>query len=149
VTRRSDRLLRVQRLRETEEQAERRRMGQAQRQLDAAAARLEELRAWRKSYAEQRGQLRELSGSHWQDYQRFLDRLDEAIAAQQRIVADGQRQRDALRRRWLASRRRSESLERVVATCREAEAEERARAEQRISDDLPRPPAPFLVPEPD
>lgn len=146
MRKRSERMQRVLRLRETEEQAECRRMGDAQRRLDDAAARLAELRGWRASYAEQRGRLGRLPGSHWQDYQRFLDRLDEAIEIQAQAVADGQRQRDVLRRRWLDSRRRAESLERVVTRYRDEEAQARRQAEQRVADDLAQPPAPFAVP---
>lgn len=143
---RSERLHRVFRLSETEEKAEGRRMGEAQRRLDAAVAQLDELIAWRKSYAERRDQPQQLTSSHWQDYQRFLDRLDEAIEVQSGIVADGRRQCDAQRRRWLVTRQRSDSLERVVAHCRDDERRERERNLQNLSDDLPRPPDPFQPP---
>ncbi|HLT90956.1 MAG TPA: flagellar export protein FliJ [Woeseiaceae bacterium] len=146
MTPRSARLRRVLRLRETEEKAQCRRMGEAQRRLDDAAARLEELREWRRRYAEGRDLPRQVPSSHLQDYQRFLERLDEAIRAQARLVEDGRRQRDSQRQRWLATRRRSESLERVVAGYADAESRERERAAQQAADDRPPAPPPFAEP---
>ena len=99
---RAERLQRVHRLSETEEQAECRKLGAAQRRLDEEIARLEQLKAYRQSYGDPRP--REIGSVQWQDYQHFLARLDEAIAVQARTVQDGRSRRDLHRRRWLASR---------------------------------------------
>lgn len=133
---RAERLQRVFRLSETEEQAECRNLGAAQRQLDEETARLEQLKAYRQSYGDPRP--REIGSVQWQDYQHFLARLDEAIAVQARTVQDGRRRRDLHRRRWLTKRRHANSLEQAVARVEDEEISTRERELQKATDDLPR-----------
>src|SRR5690606_17823264 len=116
----SRRLGRILHVRETEARAQCRRTGEAQRRLEDAAARLAELEDWRRHYAAARRQPRDIATAHWHDYQRFLERIDEAIAAQARLVGERRRELEEERQRWLATRQRAESLERVV-TRRSAE----------------------------
>ncbi len=143
---RAERLQRVFRLSETEEQAECRNLGAAQRRLDEETAKLEELKAYRRSYGDPRNRPPTIGSLQWQDYQRFLDRLDEAIAVQARVVQDGCSRRNLHRRRWLAKRRQAESLERVVTRVRDEEAAAQERELQKLSDDLPRAESLFFAP---
>lgn len=138
MKKRSDRMHKVCRLTEFEEMAECRAMGRAQQRLDQDIERLEELKAYRESYCKERQQPRQVSSMQWQDYQNFLSRLDRAVALQTQVVMDGKRNRDAHRRRWMAKRRKLESIERVVVKFRDEETAERERDLQKAMDDMAR-----------
>jgi flagellar FliJ protein len=125
----------VSRLTESEEAAECRAMGQAQQHLEKEVARLEELKAYRESYRAERQAPRRIGSLQWQDYQSFLQRLDQAIALQTRAVMDGKQARDLHRRRWLAKRRKLESLERIVLKFCDEETAERERVLQKATDE--------------
>ncbi len=121
--------------------AEERRLGQitgrSRKHLEEQLDRLGELNAFRHDYAEKSQARSALNSAHWQDYQRFLHRLDNALKAQQQIVQESERTLETHRQRWIAARQRLESLERVLEKC---EAEQRmyeARLEQKRMDELP------------
>lgn len=146
MKKRSERMQKVYVLSETEEQEECRAMGKVQRHLDRDIEQLEELKAYRESYGSRPKLERQFSSLQWKDYQNFLQRLDQAIAAQTQVVMNGRQNRDAHRRRWMAKRRKAESLERVVERYRNEETTERERNLQKATDDLARNGA--LFPDP-
>ena len=142
MKRRSDRLERVRTLAATEERDYCRAMGDAQRSLDAHEARLEELLSYRREYAARRGHGagRTVSSAQYADYCNFLQRLDDAVHAQNEVVRSNRQNRDAHRERWIQKRRKSESLQRVVERARDDETRADARKQPH---DLPRPADPF------
>ena len=91
--------------------------GRSRRRLDEQLARLGELNA----------------------YQNFLRRLDGAVRAQQQIVSDCEQNLETHRQRWLAKRRRLESLERVLEKYQQQDRAFEDRLEQKALDDLPAP----------
>ena len=112
-------------------------MGESQRKLDDELARLEELKAYWQMYAS-KGKLKEgLNARQWQDYHKFLDRLDQAVAAQQQVVRDGKSQREAHRKRWMMKRQRLESLSRTVDRFKTAEFEEVERQLRKLQESQP------------
>jgi flagellar protein FliJ len=139
MKKRSTRMQRVQDIAENEERGYSRALGKAQRQLDEQQKRLEELRQYRSEYAarQPKGQRGGISSVQWADYQNFLRRLDDAVHAQAELVADGKRNRDAHRQRWMKKRQKTESLQRVVDRFRGDELRADERTEQKIQDDLP------------
>lgn len=145
MKKRSDRIQRVQDIAENEERGYSRALGEAQRQLDEQQKRLQELRQYRSEYASRqpRGKGGAISSVQWADYQNFLRRLDDAVHAQAQLVADGKRNRDAHRQRWMKKRQKTESLQRVVDRYRSDELRADERAEQKIQDDLPLQPNQF------
>ena len=147
MQRRSDRMRRVHTLAETEERDHCRAMGEAQQALDAHVARLEELKTYRREYAARRapGSGAAISSVQYADYCNFLKRLDDAVHAQSEVVMSNRERRDLHRERWMAKRRKSESLKRVVDRACDAEHRERARSQQKQLDDLPRPDDPFAA----
>lgn len=146
MERKSHRLGRVRQLAESEEREHCRSMGEAQRALDAHERRLEELETYRREYAARSAAAREgasLSSARYADYQNFLKRLDDAVRAQSEVVLTNRCNRDAHRDRWLAKRRRAESLGRVVDRHLADEARAREKRLQKSLDDLPPQPDPF------
>ncbi|MEQ8206728.1 MAG: flagellar export protein FliJ [Woeseia sp.] len=135
----ADRIQRVQHLAETEERNFCRAMGEAQRLFGDNEKRLQELQEYRREYANRRpnGGNGTISSVQWTDYQNFLQRLDEAVRAQQELVLNSKQNRDAHRKRWMLKRQKMESLQRVVDRYRTDAVREGERQEQKVQDDLP------------
>lgn len=134
---RPERMNIVRSVAEHEEQMECRAMSESQRKLDDELERLEELKAYRQSYTPS-GKLRKgLRGLEWQDYHRFLCRLDQALAAQEQVVCDGKSRRKVHEKRWTAKRQRLESLSRVIDRHKTTALVERERQLNRLQDSQP------------
>lgn len=137
MKKRSKRIGKVVDIAESEERQQCRAVGKSQRNLDDEVNRLEELKAYRQSYMQRPAPHNGISKIRWQDYQLFLRRLDQAVSAQEQLVKDGERNRDAHRRRWMVKKQRLDSLERVVERYRKADDAEIERELQRTMDELP------------
>lgn len=111
--------------------------GRSQRELNDQLNRLGELNAFRHNYARSGVGHDGVSAAHWQDYQSFLGRLDKAIRAQQQIVQDCEQTLASHRQRWLAKRRKLESLERVLDKYKAQENAYVEKLEQKMLDELP------------
>jgi flagellar FliJ protein len=109
---RSERIGAIADLEQHESDAAARILAEGQRVLRERESVLTELHRYRDDYVNM-GRLRSRSVSviAFQDYQRFVARLDEAIAQQSRLVADAQTECDARRNAWMAARSRALSLE--------------------------------------
>ncbi len=140
---RSERMKIVQSVAENEERLECRAMGESQRKLEDDLERLEELKAYRHSYSS-KGTLRKgVRALQWQDYHKFLNRLDQAVAAQEHVVREGKSQREAHRNRWMMKRQRLKSLSRIVDRYKNAEFHETERQLRKLQDSLPIRPGPY------
>ena len=133
---RSRRIGVIESMAEREEREERRLMAQSQQSLELALGRLEELRAYRQSYAAEERPKSGTTALQWQDYHRFMQRLEHAVSAQEQIVAEGQSQREAHQKRWMAKRQRLESLSRIVERFQKQEADDEQRRQQKQQDEL-------------
>ena len=111
--------------------------GRSRQRLDEQLARLGELNAYRHNYASKSPSGSTVSAAQWQDYQNFLQRLDGAVRAQQQIVNDCEQNLETHRQRWLAKRRRLESLERVLDKYEQQDRAYEDKLEQKALDDLP------------
>ncbi len=125
-------------------EAEERRYGQmtgkSQLQLNDQLERLGELNAHRQSYVSKAKDIADIHSAHWKDYQNFLYRLDDAVRSQQSIVTDCEQTLESHRRRWMAKRRRLESLNRVLDRYQREEQVLSERREQKALDDIPAQP---------
>lgn len=130
-------------LAETEERKVAVLAGKAQSHLAEQRNRLGELHAHRHTYAGRAQNVSSIPAAQWQDYQRFLSRLDEAVRSQRDIIKDCEKSVDTHRRRWLVKRQRLDSLQRVIDRFREEERVASDRREQRQLDELPAAPRQF------
>ena len=121
----------------TEERRECRQMGLAQKRLDHEISQLDKLHEFRCEYQHKNIPTGHVSSARWQNYQKFLQRLDQAVTAQKQQVLTGKQNRDAHRKRWMAKRQRLESLERIVERYRASEKADAERQLQKALDDLP------------
>ncbi len=140
---RSERMKIVHSVAEHEERQECRTMGEAQKSLQDEIDRLEELKACRQVYASKEELRKGVHTMQWQDYHRFLRRLDQAVAAQQQIVRDGKSLREAHRNRWMIKRQRQESLSRIVERFKKVEFDEIERQIRNNQDSQRILPSPY------
>ena len=138
MKRRSTKLEKFVALASTEERTLGEETGQSQRRLQKEKERLGELNAYRVDYAEKARSVGDMRAAQWKDYQRFLARLDDAVRTQEQRIRTCEQNVEAHRQRWLAKRRRLESLERVLDRYRSEERAADERRDQRSLDDLPR-----------
>jgi flagellar FliJ protein len=124
-------------LEQNESDAAARALGDSQRVLRERESVLAELRRYREEYAGA-GRLRggNVSVLAYQDYRRFISRLDEAIAQQSRLVCDALAECELRRCEWMAARSRAMSLEKAVERCERVEQRADERREQRKLDDV-------------
>ncbi len=134
---RSERMKVVRSIAEHEERQECRTMGESKKSLEDKLGRLEELNAYREAYAA-KGKLKQgLNALQWQDYHKFLNRLDQAVVSQELVVRDGKAQQEVHKKRWMKKRQRLESLSRIVDRYKSAEFDEMERQLKKIQDSQP------------
>lgn len=109
--------------------------GASQRRLNEQADRLGELSAYRHNYSRDVSNSRVTSAAQLKDYQSFLDRLDQAVSAQQQIIQECEQNLERHRRHWMSKKHRLESLERVRARYQKEEKLVADRQAQRVADD--------------
>ncbi len=127
----------LKRLAEWKERDAAARFGRQRRERDAALQRLEELRLYHREYLERYLSAGRDSGSvaRMRDYQSFIDKLEAAIAEQERIVAQLGEVCDLARHAWTAEYTNAQSMSHILQKKREEEAREQLRSEQRQQDD--------------
>lgn len=129
---------RSERLQPAVEQAQRRqkealqRLAECQQQMAHAEQQLEELRRYRREYGLGDGGL---TVSALLNRQQFVDRIDQAIVQQSRLIERLQRQLDTARERWLQAHAREHALDSVVKRLRTQEDQREQRLEQADVDE--------------
>lgn len=111
-----------------------RRLGDLQNRELAAAQRLEELIRYREEYTRQFADGVSLPAARLQDYRVFLSRLNQAVEAQQKLLARAQQECAAQRSRWLEIHSRAQALGKVALRYRDAERDDHERREQKEAD---------------
>jgi flagellar protein FliJ len=129
---------RSDRLQPAVEQAQRRekdalqRMAEHQQKLAHAEQQLEELKRYRSDYRLGDGGL---TVSALLNRQQFVERIDQAIIQQERLIERLQRQLDTSRQRWLQAHARENALDSVVERFRRQEEQREQRLEQAEVDE--------------
>lgn len=127
----------IQRLADKKQKDAAARFGRERRERDEAQQRLEELRLYRQEY------LRRYSDAanegapalRLRDYQVFIDKLECAIAEQERILEQHQMQCEQAKRNWSDEYTHSRAIGNVVERKRQDAQRKKARQEQRVQDD--------------
>jgi flagellar FliJ protein len=114
------------------------RLGKAVRAGDDAQQKLQLLMQYRDDYA---ARLRSsavtgLTASGYRNFQMFLDKLDDAIASQQRAVQDAQRRVNNERNAWQSSERKRMSYDTLATRAMNAQLLKQARREQKQTDEF-------------
>jgi flagellar FliJ protein len=129
---------RSDRLQPAVEQAQRRqqdalqRLAELQQKLAHARQQLDELGRYRRDYGAGAGNL---TVAALLNRQQFVERIDQAIVQQGRLVERLERQLDAARERWLQAHARESALGSVVERLRTQEAQHEQRLEQAEVDE--------------
>lgn len=129
---------RSDRLQPAVDQAQRRqkdalqRLADHQQKLAHAEQQLEELQRYRRDYSLADGGL---TVSALLNRQQFVDRIDQAIVQQAKLIERLQRQLEGARERWLQAHARENALDSVVERLRQQESQREQRLEQAEVDE--------------
>jgi flagellar FliJ protein len=129
---------RSDRLQPAVDQAQRRqkdalqRLADHQQKLAHAEQQLEELQRYRRDYSLADGGL---TVSALLNCQQFVDRIDQAIVQQAKLIERLQRQLEGARERWLQAHARENALDSVVERLRKQESQREQRLEQAEVDE--------------
>lgn len=129
---------RSDRLQPAVDQAQRRqkdalqRLADHQQKLAHAQQQLEELKRYRRDYSLGDGGL---TVTALLNRQQFVDRIDQAIVQQDKLIERLQRQLDGARERWLQAHARENALDSVVDRLRKQEDQREQRLEQAEVDE--------------
>ncbi|HET7358795.1 MAG TPA: flagellar export protein FliJ [Rhodanobacteraceae bacterium] len=124
-------------------------VGRRRREVDAAETQLRELEQFRRDYAQglATAGTSATCAADLLNRQRFVARIDAAIAQQHAQVQEKQRQLAAARAGWIQSRGRSSALDTVTERYRSREQARAERAEQAAADErAQRPSRPWSDP---
>lgn len=134
---RSDRMAPVQQVLEQGEQARARELGEAQRRLADAEAKLNELKTYHGEYQKAFRQRAEdgTRVNSLRDFQAFLARLELAVSQQEKLVATAREQTAHQRRNWQGAARQVKAVETVVDRWRNEEARAGDRRDQKETDE--------------
>ena len=136
MTRRAKRIARLIRLAAAEELKARRAMASAVQEHKQATERLDELERYRREYAASKQQRTNVSALLLRDHQAFLERLDRAASGQRQLILERDHNIEARRQRWLACRRRVQSLKAMRGRLALTERTAAMRLEQKAADDI-------------
>jgi flagellar protein FliJ len=137
MSKRSEKLAPVQRVLGSVERSRAKEMGAAQRSLEAAEARLQELQQYHADYLLNFRRSAE-AGSNalaLRDYKQFLGRLEEAVRQQEQIVAQARQGAAGSTRNWQSAAQRVKAVDTVVGKWQGEERRHEDRVEQRESDE--------------
>jgi flagellar FliJ protein len=109
------------------------RLAEHQQKLAHATQQMDDLHRYRRDYGLGDGGM---TVSALLNRQQFVDRIDQAIEQQGRMIERLQRQFDSARERWLLAHARESALDSVVARFRTQEAQREQRLEQADMDEL-------------
>lgn len=113
-----------------------RQLGEFQAQLDQAAIQLKQLSTHRdRAAAELRAGLTTDPG-RLQNQQAFQSTLNQAISQQQQLIARAKAERNEMRRRWLARRAKTQSIEKLCDKRQVQEQQAQTVHEQKQQDEV-------------
>lgn len=138
MTKRSERLKPVQRLAEQRREQAAGHLSRAEVALREEEARLQELLGFRRDYCGQFATGSRVDAARLQDFNSFLTRLDEAVVRQRQALTKQQQQVNYARRVWLEFWQQHRTVEHVVTSRQQEEAEAEARREQKEADEVAR-----------
>jgi flagellar FliJ protein len=129
----------IAKIRKQQEDTAGRLHGESIRQAEHQKMQLDELLNYREEYAKSFRSASEsgLSAIQMQEYQLFINRLDDAIRQQRQFVLNGQQKCDASQKEWMARRSKSKIINKVVENRQVSEKQARQRLEQKEMEDRP------------
>jgi flagellar FliJ protein len=135
---RSERLHRVADRIEREQDAAARRLAELREELDRQEAQLASLRSYLESYREGMSDVQHQGGAAARlgNYARFVERLHEAVREQEQRVAAARSAHEGQRLRWQEQRARAKAIDSVAERHAARERKAFERAEQRQVDDI-------------
>ena len=87
-----------------------------------------------KQMQSQQGQV--ISASHYHQFHRFIRQIDDAIAQQNRVVADGEKQKEYRQHHWLEKQKKRKAVELLLANKAKKRDALELKREQKMTDEF-------------
>jgi flagellar FliJ protein len=87
-----------------------------------------------KQMQSQQGQA--ISASHYHQFHRFIRQIDDAIIQQNRIVADGEKQKEYRQQHWLEKQKKRKAVELLLASKEKKRQVAEQKREQKMTDEF-------------
>lgn len=87
-----------------------------------------------KQMQSQQGQA--ISASHYHQFHRFIRQIDDAIIQQNRVVADGEKQKEYRQQHWLEKQKKRKAVELLLASKEKKRQVVEQKIEQKMTDEF-------------
>ncbi|ABS09066.1 MULTISPECIES: flagellar export protein FliJ [Shewanella] len=87
-----------------------------------------------KQMQSQQGQA--ISASHYHQFHRFIRQIDDAITQQNRVVADGEKQKEYRQQHWLEKQKKRKAVELLLASKEKKRQVVEQKREQKMTDEF-------------
>jgi len=87
-----------------------------------------------KQMQSQQGQA--ISASHYHQFHRFIRQIDDAIIQQNRVVADGEKQKEYRQQHWLEKQKKRKAVELLLASKEKKRQVVEQKREQKMTDEF-------------
>ncbi|AVT48916.1 flagellar export protein FliJ [Shewanella baltica] len=87
-----------------------------------------------KQMQSQQGQA--ISASHYHQFHRFIRQIDDAITQQNRVVADGEKQKEYRQQHWLEKQKKRKAVELLLASKEKKRQVFEQKREQKMTDEF-------------
>ncbi|MFB2684838.1 flagellar export protein FliJ [Shewanella mangrovisoli] len=77
-----------------------------------------------------------ISASHYHQFHRFIRQIDEAIAQQNRVVADGEKQKNYRQQHWLEKQKKRKAVELLLENKEKKRQALELKKEQKMTDEF-------------
>ncbi|MET0012535.1 MAG: flagellar export protein FliJ [Sedimenticola sp.] len=133
----SKRLQPVRRVAESRERKAAKQLGDSTRRVQAEEAKLHQLKQYHQEYLDRFEQTSRngISAAQLLEYRAFLEKLEQAITEQTKIVQASQSERSNHKQEWQKKHVRTQALDKAVERIRTAEQKEEQGREQKELDD--------------
>lgn len=134
----SQRLETVKRVEDSREREAARRLGAAQQQLATEQERLKELMSYQVEYQENFNQraTQGVNASHFLEFHAFMEKLNQAIEQQRRIIQQCEQERQRQQLLWQERYTKSQALDKAIDHVLKIEQRARDRVEQKNLDEF-------------
>lgn len=134
---RTERLQPLVRHKEQQEQQALQEVARSQGVLEIEQSRLAQLEQYKSEYLHKKQQdLKLYSALEMQEFNRFLEQLDQTIVRQQEVIRQREQELESKRKLWDATRIESRVMHKAVEKLQLQETREQARSEQKELDDI-------------
>ncbi len=134
----SDRFKPVLKVAENREASAAKKLGQSQQTQKAEEDKLDNLRQYHLDYMQRFKQAASagMNAGQLREYQAFLNKLDQAINEQEKIVHNSQKNAVQMKKQWAQTHVRTKSMDKAMSRMKDSERKQQDARDQKVSDEI-------------